>query len=60
MSNEVSNKLFGSIISQDIAFFDGNNTGSLTSRMAYDATAMVDPMRTFLNTLLSGGAACTP
>eukprot|EP00667_Euglena_gracilis_P006497 EG_transcript_6552 len=53
MSNEVSNKLFGSLISQDIAFFDGNNTGSLTSRMAYDATAMVDPMRTFLNTLLS-------
>ena len=38
---------------QDIAFFDGNNTGQLTSRMTSDAAAMVNPMRTLLNTLLA-------
>jgi len=53
MSNEVSNKLFGAIVTQDIAFFDGNNTGQLTARITNDAQAMVNPMRTMLNTLLS-------
>ena len=38
---------------QDIAFFDGNDTGQLTSRMTNDANAMVDPMKTLLNTLLA-------
>jgi len=53
MSTEVANRLFASLIVQDIAFFDGNSTGQLTSRMTNDVTQMVNPMRTLLNTLLS-------
>jgi ATP-binding cassette subfamily B protein len=46
-------KLFQSIIIQDIAFFDGVNTGELTSRLSSDANAMVQPCQTVLNTFLS-------
>eukprot|EP00667_Euglena_gracilis_P002229 EG_transcript_2227 len=53
MTNEVNNKLFAALVVQDIAFFDGTNTGQLTSRLANDASQMVNPMRTLLNTLLS-------
>eukprot|EP00808_Paulinella_micropora_P004913 g72239.t1 len=57
-----ANRLFGSIISQDIAFFDGATTGELTSRLTGDVYFMVSPIRSmlasFLNNLihLVGGA----
>ncbi len=37
MTRQLRNKLFGSIIHQDIAFFDASTTGELTSRMSSDA-----------------------
>lgn len=60
MTNEVNNKLFAALVVQDIAFFDGTNTGQLTSRLANDASQMVNPMRTLLNTLLSPQPAAAP
>mmetsp|Transcript_69612 Transcript_69612/g.167029 ORF Transcript_69612/g.167029 Transcript_69612/m.167029 type:complete len:942 (+) Transcript_69612:102-2927(+) len=47
------NKLFGSIIRMDIAFFDGMHTGQLTSRLTNDVSQMVSPLSTLLNDLLA-------
>lgn len=52
MANDVRNKLFQSIIVQDIAFFDGTTTGELTSRLSNDANAMVAPCQTVLSSFL--------
>jgi len=54
MANAARNKLFRSIIVQDISFFDGTQTGDLMSRLASEVTAMVAPCQSALNTLLSG------
>ena len=48
MAYHVRNRLFRGIIIQDIAFFDGATTGDLTSRLAYDASAMVAPCQSML------------
>ena len=38
---------------QDIAFFDGFPTGQLTSRLTQDTSAMISPLNTILNSMLS-------
>jgi hypothetical protein len=53
VSADVRKKLFGSIMVQDIAFFDGQMTGQLTSRLTNDASGMVSPMNTLMNTILT-------
>ena len=41
LSYRVRNQLFQGIVRQDIAFFDAASTGDLTSRLSWDASAMV-------------------
>ena len=53
VANAVRSKLFGGILLQDIAFFDGNSTGQLISRLTNDVSFMVSPLQTMLGTLLS-------
>lgn len=45
--------LFIRIIHQDIAFFDGHLTGSLTSRLTSDISGMMAPVKLVLNVFLS-------
>lgn len=47
------NELYRAIIVQDIAYFDGANSGDLTSRLSGDVYAMVQPVQSALATLLS-------
>jgi ABC-type multidrug transport system fused ATPase/permease subunit len=53
MANAARNKLFRGILSADVAFHDGNSSGSLTSRLSQDVSAMVSPCTTMLGTLFS-------
>jgi len=53
ISNDVRNRLFKSIVVQDISFFDGVATGELTSRLSSDTAAMTSPMQTVLSATLS-------
>eukprot|EP01123_Difflugia_compressa_P012228 TRINITY_DN5157_c0_g1_i1.p1 TRINITY_DN5157_c0_g1~~TRINITY_DN5157_c0_g1_i1.p1 ORF type:complete len:555 (-),score=88.05 TRINITY_DN5157_c0_g1_i1:15-1595(-) len=53
MGNAVRTQLYSSIIMQDMAFFDGSNTGDLTSRLSQNTTAMIAPAQSMLSTLLS-------
>eukprot|EP01105_Mastigella_eilhardi_P021886 TRINITY_DN5337_c0_g1_i3.p1 TRINITY_DN5337_c0_g1~~TRINITY_DN5337_c0_g1_i3.p1 ORF type:complete len:644 (-),score=147.08 TRINITY_DN5337_c0_g1_i3:896-2827(-) len=53
MSNAVRNRFFVSIITQDIAFFDGTTTGDITSRLYGDSMAMVQPTQSVISTLVS-------
>jgi ABC-type multidrug transport system fused ATPase/permease subunit len=53
LSNSVRKKLFKGIIVQDVAFFDGNSSGDLTSRLTNDVWFMVSPMQSMLGSLLS-------
>eukprot|EP00472_Partenskyella_glossopodia_P000829 CAMPEP_0197542724 /NCGR_PEP_ID=MMETSP1318-20131121/67858_1 /TAXON_ID=552666 /ORGANISM="Partenskyella glossopodia, Strain RCC365" /LENGTH=671 /DNA_ID=CAMNT_0043102009 /DNA_START=183 /DNA_END=2201 /DNA_ORIENTATION=- len=53
ISCSLRNRLFRSIIKQDIGFFDATSTGQLTARLTNDASAMVSPIRTMLNSLLT-------
>ena len=46
------NKLFGAILRQDIAFFDGTTSGRLTSRLTNDIGMMLSPIQSTLSTLL--------
>ena len=50
---QVRKRLFHSLIFRDIAFFDGATVGSLTARMTNDANAMVTPLNTLINSVLS-------
>jgi ABC-type multidrug transport system fused ATPase/permease subunit len=50
---QVRKRLFHSLIFRDIAFFDGSTVGSLTARMTNDANAMVNPLSTLINSVLS-------
>ena len=45
--------LFGSIVFQDVAFFDSMMTGQLTARLTNDTGAMVSPLRTIVSTLVA-------
>eukprot|EP01125_Pyxidicula_operculata_P018213 TRINITY_DN6461_c0_g1_i2.p1 TRINITY_DN6461_c0_g1~~TRINITY_DN6461_c0_g1_i2.p1 ORF type:complete len:857 (+),score=171.12 TRINITY_DN6461_c0_g1_i2:240-2810(+) len=53
MGNEVRNRLYRSVVMQDMAFFDGSNTGDLTSRLTQNTSAMISPVQTMLSTLLA-------
>ena len=53
VAKDVRAKLFSSIMVQDIAFFDGFPTGQLTSRLTQDTSAMISPLNTILNSMLS-------
>ena len=53
LANQVRNRLFSGMLRQDVAFFDGNATGQLTSRLSNDANFTVQPVQTMMSTLLS-------
>ena len=53
LSYTIRTKLFGSTITQDVAFFDGNSSGSLSSRLLSDVYWMVGPIQTMLGRLIS-------
>eukprot|EP01127_Copromyxa_protea_P014688 TRINITY_DN4142_c0_g1_i3.p1 TRINITY_DN4142_c0_g1~~TRINITY_DN4142_c0_g1_i3.p1 ORF type:complete len:887 (+),score=187.45 TRINITY_DN4142_c0_g1_i3:40-2700(+) len=53
ITNVIRNQLYCAILRQDIAFFDGTSTGDLTSRLGQNTNAVVDPIQSMLNTLLS-------
>lgn len=53
LSNTIRKALYGGIIIQDVAFFDGNSSGQLTSRLTNDVSGMVQPIQSMLGTLLS-------
>ncbi|CAD7947713.1 unnamed protein product [Amoebophrya sp. A120] len=46
-------KVFHSLIQIDIAHFDAMHTGQLTSRLTNDVSAMVSPLSTIMNDLVS-------
>lgn len=51
--NGVRNRLFRTMIVQDIAFFDGMRTGDIQQRIQQDVSTMVTPIYTTLSTVLS-------
>eukprot|EP00607_Mallomonas_marina_P002723 CAMPEP_0182439544 /NCGR_PEP_ID=MMETSP1167-20130531/86506_1 /TAXON_ID=2988 /ORGANISM="Mallomonas Sp, Strain CCMP3275" /LENGTH=1022 /DNA_ID=CAMNT_0024633277 /DNA_START=169 /DNA_END=3238 /DNA_ORIENTATION=+ len=53
LSNTVRRRLFKGIMVQDVAFFDGNTSGQLTSRISNDVSFMVQPIQSMLGTLVS-------
>jgi ABC-type multidrug transport system fused ATPase/permease subunit len=53
LANTIRNKLFRGMLHQDVAFFDGNTSGQLTSRLSTDAREMVSPIQTAMGSLLS-------
>ena len=53
LSNTVRRQLYRGIMVQDIAFFDGNTSGQLTSRISNDVGFMVSPIQSMLGTLVS-------
>jgi ABC-type multidrug transport system fused ATPase/permease subunit len=53
IAKDVREQLFSAMMVQDIAFFDGMPTGQLTSRLTNDTNAMVSPLNTILNSLVS-------
>jgi len=48
----VRNTLFGQILRQDVAFFDGTTSGHLTSRLTNDVNMMMQPIQSSLSQLL--------
>jgi ABC-type multidrug transport system fused ATPase/permease subunit len=52
-SCEIRTQLFSSLLARDIAFFDGNTTGALNSRITNDARGMVAPLTTLLNSVVA-------
>ena len=55
LSNTLRVQLFNGIVIQDVAFFDGNSSGQLTSRLTNDVSFMVAPIQSMIGTLLSNG-----
>ena len=53
LSNTIRKGLYAGIIVQDVAFFDGNSSGQLTSRLTNDVSFMVSPIQSMLGTLIS-------
>ena len=48
----INNYLFGSIVKQEIGFFDGTKTGDIVSRLTSDTTKMSDQVGLNINVLL--------
>ncbi|KAH3744499.1 ATP-binding cassette transporter, subfamily B, member 4, group TAP protein PpABCB4 MET type [Pelomyxa schiedti] len=57
MSNAVRNRLFTSIIHQDIAYFDGTSTGDVTSRLYGDTMALVTPVQSVISAFVSSAVS---
>eukprot|EP01038_Epipyxis_sp_PR26KG_P016156 gene16156-21962_t len=53
LTNTIRKKMFRGIVIQDVAFFDGNSSGQLTSRLTNDVGFMVTPIQSMLGTLIS-------
>ena len=53
MANSIRNRLFARVVAQDIAFYDGNRTGDLVSRLSGDVGALVAPAQSMIGTLLT-------
>ncbi|KAH9260927.1 hypothetical protein BASA81_000623 [Batrachochytrium salamandrivorans] len=53
IAGKVRSDLFRSILAQDIAFFDAQMSGQLTSRLTNDVAGMVAPWSTIFNVLTS-------
>jgi hypothetical protein len=53
LANTIRCRLYKGIIVQDVAFFDGNASGQLTSRLTNDVGTMVTPIQSMLGTLVS-------
>lgn len=51
-NREIRSQLFIALLGRDVAFFDGNSSGALLSRITNDARAMVSPLTTLLNQVL--------
>lgn len=49
----IRNKLFEKILSQDVAYYDGTETGRLISRLTNDLNMMMAPIQSSLSSLLS-------
>ena len=48
----IRRRLFGSLMGQDAAFFDGTKTGDITSRLSSDTTTVSDQICLNLNVML--------
>lgn len=53
MANSIRNQLFSQVVAQDIAFYDGNKTGDIVSRLSGDVGALVAPAQSMIGTLLT-------
>ena len=53
LANTIRVKLYQVMIVQDVAFFDGNSSGRLTSRLTNDVSFMATPIQSMLGSLLS-------
>ena len=51
-NRRINNYLFGSIVKQEIGFFDGTKTGEIVSRLTSDTTKMSDQVGLNINVLL--------
>lgn len=49
----IRSQMFNQLVCQDIALYDVTTVGTLTSRMTNDVQAMIQPIRTLLNSVLS-------
>jgi len=49
----IRNTLFEKILSQDVAYYDGTETGRLISRLTVDLNMMMEPIQSSLSSLLS-------
>ncbi|EDO45926.1 predicted protein, partial [Nematostella vectensis] len=58
----INNLLFGSIVNQDISFFDKTKTGEIVSRLTSDTTKMSDQVslnvNVFLRNVFKGAGVC--
>eukprot|EP00038_Savillea_parva_P030911 m.81314 g.81314 ORF g.81314 m.81314 type:complete len:1003 (+) comp9403_c0_seq1:317-3325(+) len=53
MAVDIRNKLFGRVISQDVAYFDQARTGDLISRLSGDVSALVQPIQSMIGTVIA-------
>lgn len=49
LNYKVRLQLYGTILKQDVAYFDGVNTGDLLSRLSYDVNNLTSPCNTVLS-----------
>ena len=52
LNARIRSRLFGTLLRQDIGFFDKTKTGEITSRLAADTTTVADQVCLNLNVML--------